>query len=134
MIGSCRMCPRFVSGMVGFLRSNGHARREKYFLPLSGMQGRERGKRSRRTENTQTFKFRLTLSGAGVGSRYYGASFDNYRVSREEEGDVVNAVRSYADNFSRNQSPNVVMHGNTGTGKTHLPVLLRAGYFAGACP
>jgi len=45
-------------------------------------------------------------------------------VSREEEGDVVNAVRSYADNFSRNQSPNVVMHGNTGTGKTHLACAL----------
>lgn len=66
------------------------------------------------------FRFRLALSGAGVGSRYYEASFDNYRVSRTEEASALATIRDYTERFSRGGSKNLIMYGNTGTGKTHL--------------
>lgn len=70
--------------------------------------------------NSREFAFRLQLANAGIGRRFYDASFDNYRVSREEEAEVLALLRAYTENFSRHASPNLVMYGNTGNGKTHL--------------
>lgn len=66
------------------------------------------------------FDFRLRLAAAGVGARYHTASFDNYRVSSPGERAVLDAIRRYAENFDARRSLNLVMHGRTGTGKTHL--------------
>lgn len=66
------------------------------------------------------FDFRLRLSAAGVGARYHEASFDNYRAYRTEERIALSMSRSYSEDFHRRRSPNLLMYGNTGTGKTHL--------------
>ena len=75
----------------------------------------------RRASNEATlFDFRLKLAAAGVGPRYYEASFESYRVSRDEEDHAVSTLRAYSENFDRRHSPNLIMWGHTGTGKTHL--------------
>lgn len=66
------------------------------------------------------FTFRLALSNAGIGSRYYESTFENYIVSEPEERDALEAVRGYTRGFDRNQSGNLIMYGHTGAGKTHL--------------
>lgn len=65
-------------------------------------------------------KFRQSLAEAGIGPRYFEASFDNYRVTREEERHALEAIRNYTESFDRRTSPNLIMYGKTGTGKTHL--------------
>lgn len=72
------------------------------------------------------FQHRLDLSMAGIGERYTEASFDNFIVSCDEEGEAMAQCREYADRFSRKQSPNLIMYGNTGTGKTHLASAIAA--------
>lgn len=76
-------------------------------------------------EKSRLFKFQLQLSQAGIGRRFYNASFDNYRVSTPKEEHVLSVVRSYAERFTRT-SPNLIMYGNTGYGKTHLGCALAA--------
>ncbi len=71
-------------------------------------------------DGARQFKFRLDLVNAGVGTRYHESSFENYRVCGEQDSEALAIVRDYADSFSRRQSPNLVMYGKTGTGKTHL--------------
>lgn len=66
------------------------------------------------------FDFRLKLAAAGVGSRYYCASFDNYRAEREEAVHTLAVLRDYAEKFDPRRSPNLIMWGKTGYGKTHL--------------
>ena len=76
--------------------------------------------KTRANRDAALFDFRLKLSSAGIGPRYYGASFENYRVSREEEAHAVSTLRAYSEHFDSRRSPNLIMWGNTGTGKTHL--------------
>lgn len=66
------------------------------------------------------FDFRLKLSAAGVGSRYFGATFDNYRAEHEEAVLALEKLRAYVEDFDPRRSPNLVMWGETGYGKTHL--------------
>lgn len=70
--------------------------------------------------NSREMSFRLKLSAAGIGRRFYDSSFENYRVARDGEREALETLRKYTIDFSRNTSPNLVMYGNTGTGKTHL--------------
>lgn len=72
------------------------------------------------------FQHGLNLSLAGIGKRYIEASFSNFIVSRPEEGEAMGQCREYAEKFSRKKSPNLVMYGDTGTGKTHLASAISA--------
>lgn len=75
---------------------------------------------SRAKSGTALFAFKLALAAAGIGPRYYEASFDNYRVSRDEESYALQSFRNYTQTFDRRRSKNLVVYGHTGTGKTHL--------------
>lgn len=66
------------------------------------------------------FEFRLRLAAAGVGARYYDSSFDNYRISCPEAQAAFDVVRDWTREFHPRNSPNLIMYGLTGTGKTHL--------------
>lgn len=72
------------------------------------------------SQEAALFDFRLKLSAAGVGSRYFGSTFDSYRAEREEAVSALATLRDYAEHFDRRRSPNLVMWGETGYGKTHL--------------
>lgn len=74
----------------------------------------------RASQEAALFDFRLKLSLAGVGSRYFDSSFENYRADREEAVLALEQLRSYVARFHPRRSPNLVMWGETGYGKTHL--------------
>jgi DNA replication protein DnaC len=76
--------------------------------------------RRKTTREAALFDFRLKLAAAGIGSRYYGASFDNYRTTREEAVRTLAILRDYSEKFDPRRSPNLIMWGKTGYGKTHL--------------
>lgn len=72
------------------------------------------------SQDATLFDFRLKLAAAGVGSRYFGVSFDNYRAEHDEAIIALDTLRDYAANFDRRRSKNLIMWGETGYGKTHL--------------
>lgn len=86
--------------------------------PVCREEAEAAGRRANR--ESALFDFRLKLSAAGVGSRYFEATFDNYRAEREEAVLALEQLRAYVENFDARRSPNLVMWGETGYGKTHL--------------
>lgn len=76
----------------------------------------------RANQESALFDFRLKLSAAGVGSRYFDASFENYKTDHEKSVAALDRLRKYATTFDRRHSKNLIMWGKTGYGKTHLAV------------
>lgn len=72
---------------------------------------------------------RRKIAATGMGRRYYDASFDSFdpiRAGRQHFGraiTVLHKVREWSENSVRNdtlEKPFLVLHGTTGTGKSHL--------------
>lgn len=118
----------FVSDVDRVCERHGEYRAKRWVMPGGGVlcspcpACRDEAERTKRQASVDAalFDFRLRLSAAGVGARYHSASFDTYRVSRPGERAVLDAIRHYAESFDARRSLNLVMHGRTGTGKTHL--------------
>lgn len=60
------------------------------------------------------------------GQRYNGARLSNFRIEHEGQGEVVEALRGYADDLRTavDQGEGVVLFGARGTGKDHLVMAL----------
>jgi len=59
---------------------------------------------------------------ASIPPRFANDSFDNYIVVNDKAKKALNAVRTYAENFTehRKKAGGLIMVGTPGTGKTHL--------------
>lgn len=70
---------------------------------------------------------RDALMAAGVGRRFLGCRFENYRPATEAQRAALLACRGYAAGFRERPEPGLFLAGPAGTGKTHLAVAVAAG-------
>ena len=77
--------------------------------------------RLHRERNIQVERERL-IESSGLGKRFAEARFEEYQTENPQQAHALEACRRFASNFARvlELGSNLVMLGNTGTGKTML--------------
>lgn len=60
---------------------------------------------------------------SGISERYYGLGFDAYQTTTDKQQSLLSFARGYAQGFGKS-TPNLIMTGATGTGKTMLAQLI----------
>lgn len=87
-----------------------------------------------RERNIQVKRERL-IEPSGLGKRFADATFDEYLTENQQQAHALEACRRFAGNFTKvlELGSNLVMLGNTGTGKTMLAAcilttIIRAGH------
>lgn len=91
---------------------------------------------AKRSNEAQALRRREeSLQWCGLGKRFLEATFDSYEVITPEQQRVLDVCRRFGTNFSAalEKGSNLVLLGNTGTGKTMLAAailtsIIRAGY------
>ena len=86
-------------------------------------------------ERQEAIKREKAIEFCGIGKRFAGMTFNDYRAETEQQAHALDACKRFAGNFTRvlELGSNIVMLGNTGTGKTMLAActmmeVIRAGY------
>lgn len=86
--------------------------------------------------------YKENIKSSGMGKLIEEQSFDNFDISvyaydqsvSAKMQNVVHTAKEFAKNFARNKGKNLLLMGNTGTGKTHVStsiakVIIEGGYY-----